>query len=135
MAEVGDTLVSRALRSAIPVFRVANVARLIPWYRDVLGFSADPFGDPTDPSFAMLCRDGVEIALQKVGADVGGSRSATSAGGGWDAYLRIHNAREFWESVRRKLPEVEPITTTEYGCQEFVVIDPDGRVIVLGECT
>ena len=109
--------------------------RLIPWYRDVLGFSADPFGDPGDPSFAMLCRDSVEIALQKVGADVGESRSATSAGGGWDAYLRVQNAREFWESVHRKLPEVEPITTTEYGCQEFVVTDPDGRVIVLGECT
>ena len=83
----------------------------------------------------MLRRDNVEIALQKVGADVGESRSATSAGGGWDADLRIRNAREFWASVRAQFPGVGPITTTEYGCQEFVVTDPDGRVIALGECT
>ena len=135
MTEVRDAGASRALRSVIPVFRVTNVARLIPWYQDVLGFSADPFGDPANPSFAMLCRDNVEIALQKVGADVGESRSATSGGGGWDAYLRIYNVREFWEAVRAKSPGVGPITTAEYGCQEFVVTDPDGRVIVLGECT
>ena len=57
------------------------------------------------------------------------------SGGGWDAYLRIYDARQLWESVREKLPDVGPIKTTEYGCQEFVVNDPDGDVIVLGECT
>ncbi len=135
MPEATVTAASRTLQAAIPVFRVANVAASIPWYRDVLGFSADPFGDPADPSFAMLCRDSVEIALQKVRADVGEPRSATRAGGGWDAYLRIRDVRQFLESVRRKVPDVGPVKTTEYGCEEFIVIDPDGHVIVLGECT
>jgi uncharacterized glyoxalase superfamily protein PhnB len=135
MTEAKVTGATRALRSVIPVFRVANVATSIRWYRDVLGFTADPFGDPADPSFAMLCRDSAEIALQRVRTDVGETRSAMTAGGGWDAYLRIHDVREFWESIRIKLPDVEPIKTTEYGCREFVVTDPDGHVLVLGECT
>ena len=36
------------------------------WYRDVLGFAADPFGPPADPSFAILRRDGAELMLQKI---------------------------------------------------------------------
>jgi uncharacterized glyoxalase superfamily protein PhnB len=135
MPEAKVAAALRVLRSAIPVFRVVNVAASMEWYRDVLGFAADPFGGSADPSFAMLCRDSVEIALQKVRADVGEPRSATSAGGGWDAYLRIHEVRQFWLSVRMKVPDVGPIKTTEYGCQEFVVTDPDGHVIVLGECS
>ena len=30
------------MESAVPAFRVGNVARSMAWYRDVLGFAADP---------------------------------------------------------------------------------------------
>ena len=56
----------RGMESAVPAFRVANVARSMAWYRDVLGFAADPFGPPGDPSFAILRRDGAELMLQKI---------------------------------------------------------------------
>ena len=51
----------RGRQSAVPAFRVANVARSMAWYRDVLGFAADPFGPPADPSFAIFRRDGAEF--------------------------------------------------------------------------
>ena len=54
------------MESAVPAFRVANVARSMAWYRDVLGLVADPFGPPADPSFAILRRDGAELMLQKI---------------------------------------------------------------------
>ena len=41
------------LHAAVPVFRVASVAKSIVWYRDVLGFTADPSGPPGEPVFAI----------------------------------------------------------------------------------
>ena len=124
----------RTLLSAAPVFRVVSVARSVEWYRDALGFDADPFGDPADPSFASLNRDGVEIMLQKVSREAGESRSATKAGGGWDAYIRILHIHGFRASIQSKLNTEIAIRETEYGCSELTVVDPDGHVLVFGEC-
>jgi hypothetical protein len=76
----------RTMLSAVPVLQVTNVARSIEWYQRVLEFSADPFGDPADPSFASLAKDGVEIMLQKRGREPGGPPSVTKADSGWDAH-------------------------------------------------
>src|SRR6185503_8819541 len=119
--------------SAVPVLRVASVARSIGWYGDVLGFSGDAVGPPTDPVFAILHRDGVELMLQKVRHGVGSPRAAT-AEGGWDVYLRVDDAEAFRQAVRSRVPDVGPIQEREYGCREFVLRDPDGHAIVLGEC-
>jgi catechol 2,3-dioxygenase-like lactoylglutathione lyase family enzyme len=120
--------------SAVPVLRVARVARSMAWYADVLGFSSDPVGPPDNPFFAILRRDGVELMLQRVRSGIGEPRSATTAGGGWDIYLRIDDAHGFREAIRAKVADVGPIETREYGCDEFVLADPDGHIIVLGEC-
>lgn len=122
-----------AIDCAVPVLRVTDVARSMAWYEKVLGFSSDPFGPAEDPLFAILRRDGVELMLQKVRSGVGAPRSATTAGGGWDVYLRIDDAHSFREGVQVEVPEVGPIEMREYGCQEFVLADPDGHIIVLGE--
>ena len=120
--------------AAVPVFRVASVAKSMAWYDEVLGFSGGAVGPPNDPRFAILRRDGVELMLQKLRSGVGASRAASSAGGGWDVYLRIDDAEAIRESIRAKVPGVGPIEDREYGCREFAVADPDGHVIVLGEC-
>jgi catechol 2,3-dioxygenase-like lactoylglutathione lyase family enzyme len=122
------------LYSAVPVLRVASVARSAAWYASVLGFRGDPVGPPADPVFAILRRDDAELMLQKVRAGVAAPRATPSVEGGWDVYLRIDDAEAFREKVRAQVPGVGAIEDREYGCREFVVVDPDGHVIVLGEC-
>jgi catechol 2,3-dioxygenase-like lactoylglutathione lyase family enzyme len=120
--------------AAVPVFRVASVARSMVWYEDVLGFSPDPVGPPDDPSFAILRRDGVELMLQRVRAGVGGPRSATIAGGGWDVYIRVDDLQRLYDAIRTKVPGVGPIAVRVYGCKEFELADPDGHMVVFGQC-
>jgi len=120
--------------STVPVFRVASVALSAAWYADVLGFVADSVGPPDDPLFSILRRDGAELMLQKVREGVGPARSATAAGGGWDAYIRINDADAFRRTIQTKVPAVGPNVLREYGCRELALSDPDGHVVVLGEC-
>jgi catechol 2,3-dioxygenase-like lactoylglutathione lyase family enzyme len=94
--------------SAVPVLRVANVARSASWYAAVLGFTGDSVGPPADPVFAILHRDDVELMLQKVRPGV--------------------------PRVQPLVPDVGPIEDREYGCRELAILDPDGHVVVLGEC-
>ena len=87
------------LQAAVPVFQVASVAQSIAWYRDVLGFTADPFGPPGEPVFAILRRDGVELMLQKNrSASLPVRPPATELR--MDAYLRVADVRSLWEAVR-----------------------------------
>src|SRR5512143_1797091 len=109
------------ISAAVPVFRVASVARSVSWYREILGFAADSVGPEDDPVFSILRRDGVEIMLQKVIHGVGSARSATTAGGGWDAYIRIDDAEAFRVAIQAKLSTVGPIVVREYGCRELAV--------------
>jgi catechol 2,3-dioxygenase-like lactoylglutathione lyase family enzyme len=122
------------IAATVPVFRVASVARSMDWYAGVLGFEADAVGPPGDPVFAILRRDGVEIMIQKVQRGVGEPRGAAQAGGGWDLYLRVDDTRALREAVRAKIPGVGAIVLRPYGCHEFEVTDPDGHVLVLGQC-
>src|SRR5262245_61754000 len=119
---------------AVPVLRVVSVARSLGWYAQVLGFAPDAVGPSDDPVFAILRRDGVELMLQKIQRGGGQPRSATLAGGGWDVYVRVDDVEAMREAVRRNIADVGPIETRPYGCREFVVSDPDGHVLVLGEC-
>jgi uncharacterized protein (TIGR02246 family) len=123
----------RQVRAAVPVFRVASVARSVAWYRDILGFAANPFGPPDEPTFAILSRDGVELMLQ------GGHREAGPPPPplpeeGWSAYIRVADVRKVREALLDRVPDAEPITRKEYGCEEFTLVDPDGHVLAIGEC-
>jgi len=122
------------LLDAVPVFRVSSVARAARWYAEVLGLGVDAVGPSEDPVFAILRRDRVELMLQKVIPGVGDPRSATAAGGGWDVYLRVDDAVAAREGILAKGAGAGPIEDRVYGCREFVVTDPDGHVLVFGEC-
>jgi predicted enzyme related to lactoylglutathione lyase len=129
---IGDT---GTIDSAVPVLRVASVVRSMAWYSEVLGFTGDSVGTPNDPVFAIIRRDGVHLMLQKVQGGFGTpSRGASDPDRGWDVYLRIDDAEAFREAIRTRIPGIGPIEDREYGCREITVTDPDGHVIVLGEC-
>lgn len=126
---------SGTVGDAVPVFRVASVARSMAWYGAVLGFEADAVGPPHDPVFAILRRDGVELMLQKVRSAVAAPRASGDPEGGWDVYLRIDDVDAIRERLRTKVPNLGAIIDREYGCRELMLADPDGHVIVLGECS
>ena len=121
----------RTVTAAVPVLQVADLARSREWYRDVLGFAVKQGGSP---GTAIVQRDGVEIMLQKVDHPFGEPHIA-KAHGGWDAYIRIHDIRTLRLQAQEKLQNTVLVTQTEYGCLEFVLTDPDGHVIVFGECS
>src|SRR5262245_21314025 len=123
----------RTVQAAVPVFQVASVARSVAWYRDVLGFTADLAGPPDEPVFAILRRDGVELMLQKSRPDAMPARPTTTEHC-WNAYVRVADVRAVRDAVLAHLPGVTPVVSREYGCREFTVTDPDGHVLVFGEC-
>ena len=49
----------------VPVLRVADVARCMSWYREILGFSVDPFPGEAPFEFCILRRDATELMLRK----------------------------------------------------------------------
>jgi uncharacterized protein (TIGR02246 family) len=122
------------IESAVVVLRVASVAKSMFWYREVLDFEADPFGCADDPVFAILRRDGVEIMLMKLSHEGGRSRCVTNTEGSWDVYIRVADVHGLRRVIQSRLPNVGPIRSKEYGCQECALIDPDGHVLVLGQC-
>jgi hypothetical protein len=99
----------------------------------VLGFSGNTFGPPGEPVFAILRRDGVELMLQKAHGDAPPARPALSELG-MNAYIRVLDVRALRETVLATVPDALPIVAREYGCQEFSLTDPDGHVLVIGEC-
>jgi catechol 2,3-dioxygenase-like lactoylglutathione lyase family enzyme len=112
----------------VPLFRVADVARSISWYREVLGFLAEPF--PAEPpyEFAILRRGTAEIMLRRSA----GGRPA--GGGGWDAYVRLSGGiHALYGTLQQRMPIVRRLEIMEYGDTEFEIADPDGYVLCLSE--
>jgi uncharacterized protein (TIGR02246 family) len=121
----------RQVHAAVSVFQVASVARSLVWYRDALGYTANPFGPRDEPVFAILSRDGVELMLQQCHGAVARTAQAEL---GMNAYIRVADVHKVREAVVARVPDVEPIRAREYGCREFNVTDPDGHVLVIGQC-
>jgi uncharacterized protein (TIGR02246 family) len=119
-----------SVRAAVPVFQVESVTRSAGWYRDVLGFKSDPFGPPNEPAFAIVRRDEVELMLQRTSGETRPSLSAL----GMNAYIRVADVHKVRELVLVQVPDAPPIETRGYGCQEFSLTDPDGHVLVIGQC-
>ena len=118
-------------RSIAPTFLVPDVSAAGDWYRSALGFEAHFFPQSPPYVFASLCRDGAEIMLL---SQPGFRKLEVSRPGGvWDAYIRIRGLREFYESVRAKIPISSELTKRPYGDSEFEVRDPNGYTLVFGE--
>jgi uncharacterized glyoxalase superfamily protein PhnB len=120
------------LRSAAPVFQVADVGATMRWYETNLGFKLHPF--PANPPhvFCVMGRDRVEIMLQRVGDQAPLDVYRRRAGGVWHVYLRMENVAALFEDLRANaaVEIVEPLHKQPYGDTEFVVRDPNGYLLV-----
>ena len=115
----------------VPVLRVADVERCMTWYREILGFSVDPFPDVAPFEFCILRRDDAELMLRRTKAPI----VRTPASHDWDVYLRLEGKEltTLLDHARRRTPLVRGPELMPYGQIEFELEDPEGHRICVAE--
>ncbi|MGH2632641.1 MAG: VOC family protein [Tepidiformaceae bacterium] len=104
-----------------PNLAVRDVAASVTFYRDVVGLELEHAFD--DGSFALLRRGGAELAL--VHED-----SPQPQG----AYLYVTGVKTLHaRCAERGVPILAQLTLEPWGLLDFVVEDPDGHRIAIGE--
>jgi uncharacterized glyoxalase superfamily protein PhnB len=122
------------LSRVAPCFPVADIGATTRWYKEHLGFHSYPFPENPPYAFASLCRDEVEIMLQRIeGYEKPDLYDLRGGGGVWDAYIRMEGVKEFYDQVREDVEIVRPLEQQFYGDWEFEVKDPNGYVLVFSE--
>lgn len=119
------------ITQAVPLLRVADVARSIQWYRTTLGFAGDPFPAAPPYEFAILRHGQVELMLRRGSPPV----RPTSRQYDWDVYLRHEGGgfREVFVAFRARGVVTRRLERMPYGLAEFEITDPDGYVICLSQ--
>ena len=119
------------ITQAVPLLRVADVARSMEWYRSMLGFVGDPFPAEAPHEFAILRHGRVELMLRR-----GTPPSRPSPRPyDWDVYLRREGDRfrEVCAAFAERGIVTRRLEQMFYGMAEFEITDPDGYVICLGQ--
>src|SRR5262245_11860852 len=120
-----------AIKQAVPLLRVENVAWTIEWYHRTLGFAGDPFPAAPPYEFAILRHGPAEIMIRRGSPPV---RTAPMAYD-WDVYLRLEGSRfrELFAQLSERGLVTRRLERMFYGLAEFEITDPDGYVICLSQ--
>jgi catechol 2,3-dioxygenase-like lactoylglutathione lyase family enzyme len=120
-----------AIKRAVPLLRVADVARSIEWYRGTLGFVADPFPDTPPHEFAILRHGQAELMLRRGAPPVRSKPRQYD----WDVYLRLEGSRfrEVFAQFSARGIVTRRLERMSYGLAEFEIADLDGYVICLSQ--
>ena len=116
------------LEATAPVLVSIDVGETAKWYEKFLGFEAALFPDRPPFSFAILCRDGVEIMIRRCGPT-----GLQRTDGDWNVYVRMTGVHALYGKVHGRVRVVEPLHTKSYGCIEFAIEDPSGFRLVFSE--
>ena len=113
------------------VFPVPNIEKTAEFYREKLGFRRVDYLGAGEPHICLY-REGVEFILtQSAGDRVYPNRELYGYGG--DAYVIARNRQALQEEFEQNgVKIVQPLHKTDYGNQEFVIEDVDGRWIFFG---
>ena len=119
------------LKLAVPVLRVADVARSLDWYRSTLAFVGDPFPATPPFEFAILRQGQVELMLRRGSPPVRTKPRPYD----WDIYLRREGdrLREVFAAFSAQGIVTRRLERMFYGPAEFEITDPDGYVICLSQ--
>ena len=117
-------------KNIAPHLIVADVVASAEFYRDSLGFDFNQFwGEP--PNFVILFRGSVQLML---------SQDETNApqplqNGEFDAYIWLNQGIDklFYEYKQKKVEIVEPLETTFFQMQQFLIKDNSGYVLCFGQ--
>ena len=118
------------IRQAVPLLRVADVARSIQWYQETLGFVGDPFPASPPHAFAILRNGQTEMMLRR-----GSPARSNPRQYDWDVYLRLEGGhfRELFTQFSTRHIVTRRLERMFYGLAEFEIADPDGNVICLSQ--
>jgi len=118
------------IRQAVPLLRVADVARSIQWYHETLGFVGDPFPACPPHAFAILRNGQTEMMLRR-----GSPARSNPRPYDWDVYLRLEGGRfrELFAQFSTRHIVTRRLERMFYGLAEFEIADPDGNVICLSQ--
>lgn len=104
---------------------VRDVAASIAFYADALGFDVRAeMGDP--PEFALLGRDAVTLSLVKAAKPAVAEFAC--------CYLYVDDVEAVLQNCERSgATIVNPLTRHPWGNRDFVLRDPDGHRIAIGQ--
>ena len=124
------------LKSVTPNLVVADVARSVTFYRDVLRFEVITTVPEAAPYvFAMLSRGGRQIfvnAPEAAAAEYPMFRDRP-IGGTLTLFFEVAGVRAAYADLKDKAKVVMPFEVKWYGMTEFAIEDPDGYVITFAE--
>src|SRR3954470_3799253 len=105
------------IKQAVPLLRVADVARSIAWYRETLAFVGDPFPAAPPHEFALLRQGQVELMLRRGSPPVRSKPRPYD----WDVYLRREGAhfREIFAAFNARGIVSRRLERMFYGPAEF----------------
>jgi predicted enzyme related to lactoylglutathione lyase len=110
-----------AFLNAMPVLAVRDLVAAMGFYRDVFGFS--PYVREL-PRYAQVGRDGVEIGLTQDPENAG--RDCCQ--------LQVQGIDELYAYCVANARIIKPLSEREFGFRDFVIEDPDGNRLTIGEC-
>lgn len=115
------------LQRSMPVLQVHDLTTSLAFYCNTLGFASHgSWGEP--PVFAIVQRGHVTIALDQ---SRDGSKPPRQQY--WQAYIYVTDADALLAELQRRGVAIErDIETTEYGCRDFDVRDPNGHILGFG---
>ncbi|HTM03573.1 MAG TPA: VOC family protein [Vicinamibacterales bacterium] len=124
------------LNTLTPNLVVADVARSVAFYRDVLGFVLDrsvPDGEPY--AFAMMRTGDVYVFLNAPTAAAAEYPmfSDRPIGGTLTLFFAVTGIADAWAALKDRVDVVMPLEKKWYGMTEFAFLDPDGYVLTYAE--
>jgi catechol 2,3-dioxygenase-like lactoylglutathione lyase family enzyme len=117
-----------ALRAATPMIHVPDVRATAAWY-ETIGFTLlETYGDGGEGlSFAILLAGNTRLMLNQ------GGRLSTAERREVDLYVAAEDVDQLFASLRGRVQVVEELHDTDYGMREFIIRDPNGFWITLGQ--
>lgn len=125
-----------SLTALTPNLLVADVARSLAFYRDVLGFKVETTVPDAAPfAFAILRSGDVRVFLNeaKGAADEYPVFAGRPIGGTLTLFIGVTNVQALHASIKDRVTVVMPIGRKWYGSTEFAIADPDGWVITFAQ--
>lgn len=113
-----------------PRLHIADFARSVAFYRDVLGFTVTGLFPEDAPRFALL--ENGEVGLQIGGIDADrlpDQRSTCSL------YFDVDDVRAIHAALAGKVAIEWGPQEFDYGRRELALRDPDGNLLILSEAT